>query len=69
MKMMTKMIVLRMRRRKVLFGHPENQADLGEDQLESPNVHIVDTFYVYLTLTTLINILVTFGQIRLAIMH
>ena len=27
-------------------AHPENQADLGEDQLESPNVHIVDTFYV-----------------------
>ena len=46
MKMMTKMIVLRMRRRKVLFGHPENQADLGEDELESPDVHMVDIFYV-----------------------
>ena len=35
-----------MRRRKVLFAHPENQADLGEDELESPDVHMVDIFYV-----------------------
>ena len=47
MKMMTKMIVMRMmRRRKVLFAHPDNQADLGEDELESPDVHMVDIFYV-----------------------
>ena len=46
MKMMTKVIVLRMMKRKVLFGHPENQADLGEDQLESPDVQMVDIFYV-----------------------
>ena len=46
MKMMTKIIVMRMMRRKVLLGHPENQADLSEDQLESPGVHMVDIFYV-----------------------
>ena len=26
--------------------YPKNQADLGEDQLESPDVHIVDIFDV-----------------------
>ena len=45
--MVTMMIkMLRMMRRKVLLAHPENQADLGEDQLESPDVHMVDIFYV-----------------------
>ena len=29
-----------------MFAHPENQADLGEDELESPDVHMVDIFYV-----------------------
>ena len=46
MKMMTKIIVMRMMRRKVLLGHPENQADLGEDQLKGPDVQMVDIFYV-----------------------
>ena len=28
-------------------AHPKNQADLGEDQLESPDVHIVDIFLYF----------------------
>ena len=29
-----------------MLGHPENQADLSEDQLKGPDVQMVDIFYV-----------------------